>query len=132
MKTNEYIDVNTHAELLNELLGTSYQAWGKSSIVLPDGKRIWMIQLKNEMASSGWRNKLVSENRIEEEQEAELQFSTHATARSGKYGEDRIVFDIIKMKNYRRYIFRGVFRINNELCTPTKNVWDKISDEYLF
>jgi hypothetical protein len=132
METNEYVYANTHAALLNELLGTDYKAWMKSSIMLPDGKRLWMIQLGDFIASSGWKNYLASEDRIIEEQVSELQYQNQGTAiKSGKYDEDRVVFDFDKTQKNRKYIFRGVFRINRNLSTEMKNVWDKISDEYL-
>ena len=132
MKTGEIVYARTHAELLNELLGTSYSGWMKSSIMLPEGERLWMIQLGDFVASSGWRNQLVSEDRIVEEQISELQFKNNGTVvETGKYDEDRVVFDFDKKAKNRKYIFRGVFRINRALSSNTKNVWDKITDEYL-
>ena len=131
MKTGEFVYARTHAELLNELLGTNYKAWMKSSIMLPDGKRLWMIRLENVVSDSGWKNQLVSADRIEEKIVGELKFGDQTTVLgSGKYSEDRVVFDLIPFGSHRKYVFRGVFRINLELSSVNKNVWDKILDEY--
>ena len=131
MKTGEFVYARTHAELLNELLGTNYKAWMKSSIMLPDGKRLWMIRLENVVSDSGWKNQLVSDSRIVEEKIGEFKFADHGTAfGSGKYFEDRVVFDLVPFGSHRKYVFRGVFRINLELSSVNKNVWDKILDEY--
>lgn len=46
--------------------------------------------------------------------------------------ENRVVFDICETNGTTKYIFRGVFGLNTEECTLTKNVWDKLSDEYDF
>ena len=131
MKTGEFVYARTHAELLNELLGTNYKAWMKSSIMLPDGKRLWMIRLENVVSDSGWKNQLVSADRIEEKIVGELKFGDQTTVLgSGKYSEDRVDFDLIPFGSHRKYVFRGVFRINLELSSVNKNVWDKILDEY--
>ena len=50
----------------------------------------------------------------------------------GEEFESRVVFDLVEFGSYRKYIFRGVFRLDKEKCTYSKNVWHKISDEYKF
>ena len=57
MKLNDTIYAKTNAEFLNQLLNKNYQAWMKSSIKLPDGKLLWMIELKDDETASrhdGW------------------------------------------------------------------------------
>ena len=66
MKIGEVVYARTHAELLNELLGTNYKAWMKSGIRLPDGRWLWMIELGNFVSTSGWINRLVGMNKISE------------------------------------------------------------------
>ena len=137
MKIGEYIYAKTHAEFLNELLETDYKAWMKSSIILPDGKRLWMIDLGNFVTSSGWQNVLIGNNKISEKHiSKDFAFENHNTywgARqsSKSWGpETRVVFDIVKGGSSRKYIFRGVFRLNREESSIEENVWDLIMDEY--
>ena len=135
MKIGEFVYANTHAELLNELLGTNYKAFMKCAIKLPDGKLLWMIELGNFVSKSGWINRLTSTVRITEKQVAR-EFTGHVTYRKAllenEYfdSRDRVVFDIVKGWNSRKYIFRGVFRLNKEESTDEENIWDLVADEY--
>ena len=137
MKIGEIVYARTHAELLNELLGTNYKSWMKSVKELPGGSVLWMIQLGNFVSSSGWINKLVGMNRISERHiEKDYAFERHNTYKGsiidGQYwnSADRVVFDIVKNGSNRIYIFRGVFRLNKEESTVDENIWDLIMDEY--
>ena len=136
MKVGEYIYANTNAEFLNELLGTSYKAWMKSSMTLPDGKLIWMIELGDFVTKSGWINRLVSSNQLREKHiTKDFSYYSHDTYRgaleAGKpWGpETRVVFEKVSFKSSKKYIFRGVFRINKEKSTVEENIWDLIMDE---
>ena len=137
MKIGEYIYAKTHAEFLNELLGTDYKAWMKSSIMLSDEKRLWMIDLGSFVTPSGWQNVLIGNNKISEKHIAkDFAFENHNTYWGAKearkeWGPDtRVVFDIVKTSCSRKYIFRGVFRLNKEESSVRENVWDLIRDEY--
>lgn len=137
MKSGEYIYARTHAEFLNELLRTHYRAWMKSSICLPDGKRIWMIELGHFVTHAGWINQLQGTDKISE-RVVTLAYETHNTYKRALIkgapfdDSDRIVFDIKKSGSYRKYVFCGVFRLNKEQSTVDENVWDLITDEYEF
>lgn len=135
MKIGEFVYANTHAELLNELLGTNYKAFMKCAIKLPDGKLLWMIELGNFVSKSGWINRLTSTVRITEKQVTK-EFTGHMTYKIALLenehfdSRDRVVFDIEKGWSSRKYIFRGVFRLNKEESTEEENVWDLVADEY--
>ena len=80
MRIGEYVYAETHAELLNELLGTNYKAWMKSSIKLPDGRLLWMVDLGNYLSSSGWINRLSGINKIcEKHTGREFAYEAHNT-----------------------------------------------------
>ena len=135
MKIGEYVYARTHAELLNELLGTNYKGWMKDHIILSD-KMLWMIELGNFVSSSGWMNRLVGDK--VSEKLVDKKFETHTTYKTAPKVEqmtswrfyDRIVFDVEKGGSVRKYIFRGVFRPNPEESTINENIWDLILDEY--
>jgi len=139
MKTGEFIYAKTHAEFLNTLLGTNYKAWMKSTMPLPDGKNIWMIELGRYESTSGWINKLESPDEFTETH-CHDEFTTHHTyvyaiqnyIPLGANYVDRAIFEIVKFANKRKYIFRGVFRISKEKSTIKQNVWNMISDNYYF
>jgi hypothetical protein len=139
MKVGEYVYARTNADLLNEVLGTNYKSWMKSSIMLPDGKRLWMIELGSFVTNSGWINKLVSLNKLSEKHmSGDFAYEAHNTYWGAKkVGKDwgpetRVIFDKVSCGSTRKYIFRGVFRINREESSEKENVWDLIMDEYIF
>ena len=139
MKVGEIVYARTNADLLNEVLGTNYKAWMKSSIMLPDNKRLWMIELGNFVTTAGWKNTLLGGTKLSEiHVGGDYTFDSHNTywgaRQSGKsWGpEIRVVFDIVKGSYSRKYIFRGVFRLNREESSISENVWDLIMDEYNF
>lgn len=140
MKTNEFIIARTHAEFLNQLLKKNYKAFMKSGLSLPDGKWLWMIELSHKPSSSGWINMLIDDTLTEEFVGSEKSFITHDTwlgcKLNGKLPNKcypyRVVFDIIQFDKYRKYVFKGLFLINEEKSTLKMNVWDRISNEYNF
>lgn len=142
MKLNDTIYAKTNAEFLNQLLNKNYQAWMKSSIKLPDGKLLWMIELKDDETASHWINNVQKDNPnviSELHVGKDYEYEHHGTyLDSIKRGidwddSDRVVFDKLQdSKRVRKYIFRGVFRLNKEKCSLTENVWEKISDQYCF
>ena len=134
MKTNEFVVARTHKDFLNELLGLNLGGYMKSSKKLDDGKLLWMIRLDGKVSNAGWRNYLSTPDEIIEEHIGrEFVFEGHHTyMNGGEEFESRVVFDLVEFGSYRKYIFRGVFRLDKEKCTYSKNVWHKISDEYKF
>ena len=138
MKTGESIFAKTHAEFLNQLLKKDYKAWMKSGYNLPDGKIIWMIELGPFITAAGWVNELVGRQIREEHVRSKFEYDTHNTYKNSLItGEkfcdaDRVIFDIKNKSGQRKYIFRGVFRLNKEKSTVSMNVWDLVKDEYFF
>ena len=134
MKTNEFVIARTHKDFLNKLLGLSLRGYQKSSKKLDDGTLLWMIRLDGKVSDAGWRNYLSSTDEITEEHIGhEFVFDGHHTyVGGGENFESRVVFDLVDFGSYRKYVFRGVFRIDKEKCTLNKNIWYKISDNYNF
>ena len=136
MKIGYCIHAKTHAKFLNQVLKKDYKAWMKSGYPLTDGKIIWMVQLGDFISKSGWINQLTTPKKLKEKHinlTFDFQHNTYKNAiETGQYFNccDRVVFDIIKSKSDRMYVFRGVFRLNKEESTSNENVWDLIQDEY--
>ena len=137
MKVGYCIHAKTHAEFLNQILRKDYKAWMKSCYHLSDGKMIWMIQLGDFISKTGWINKLATPKEIREKHVHLIfdhQHNTYKNAlQTGQYFNcsDRVVFDVIKNKRDRVYVFRGVFRLNKQESSSNENVWDLIKDEYI-
>ena len=140
MKANEIIYARTHAALLNQVLNKNYKQYMKSSIKLPDGKLLWMIELSPYESSSHWINQLLNDEKISEKHVGKVyEHEGHGTyldslkRRIYWDDSDRVVFQKVEFPNRgRKYIFRGVFRLNKKACTLNENVWERVSDHYDF
>lgn len=83
-------------------------------------------------------NELVGRQIREEHVGSKFEFDSHSTYKyaleTGKKfcDADRVIFDIKNKSGQRKYIFRGVFRLNKEKSTVSMNVWDLVKDEYFF
>ena len=134
MRTNEFVVARTHMDFLNKIFGLSLGGYQRSCKKLEDGKLLWMIPLGYFISKAGWRNYLETPDKIiEEHVEHEYAYQNHHTyVGSGKEFEDRVVFDFIEYGNTRKYVFRGVFRLDKEKSILHRNVWYKISDKYNF
>ena len=134
-KIGDTIYARTHADFLNQLLSTNYKSYMKSSLHLSDGKLLWMIELGSFVSPSGWINRLES-NLIRESHVGprfEYGHNTYKRALEMRQyfdSSDRVIFDIVKTGQGRKYIFRGVFRLNREQCTYNENVWELALSEY--
>lgn len=108
----------------------------KSGLKLPDGKWLWMIEFGNCVSSSGWINRLIGKEISEKHIDRNFAFNSHQTYVGAQLNgmrydaSDRVTFDIEKSGSMRKYIFRGVFRLNKEKSSLYENVWDLIADEY--
>ena len=140
MKANEVIYARTHAALLNQVLNKNYKQYMKSSIKLPDGKLLWMIELGHFVTPSHWMNQLITDEKISEKHVGlDYEYECHGTyldalkRRIYWDDSDRVVFQKVEFPNQgRKYIFRGVFRLNKNACTLNENVWERVSDHYDF
>ena len=138
VKVGDAIYARTHAEFLNKLLGLHLKAWMKCGRNLADGKVLWMIDLGDFITPSGWINRQVSATRISEYHvglQFDYQHNTYQNAKEdGSWwnGNDRVIFDIVKLESGRKYVFRGVYRVNREESKTNENIWDLVTDEYTF
>jgi hypothetical protein len=134
MRTNEFVVARTHKDFLNDVLNLTLSGYQKSGKTLDDGKLLWMIRLNGEISKAGWINYMESSDRlIEEHVERDFSYQNHRTyVGSGVEFEDRVVFDVVEHGYSRKYVFRGVFRLDKSNCTFNRNVWYKISDKYIF
>ena len=140
LKLNDIIYAKTNADLINQLLNTNYKSWMRSSIKLPDEKRIWMIELGNFITPSCWINQLISADCISERHVGNnYEYQGHGTYWDALQrniawdASDRVVFEKVQTSTkIRKYIFRGVFCLNMERSTLNENVWEKNSDQYFF
>lgn len=137
MKIGDYICARTHAEFLNQVLDKQYKAFMKSSIKLSDGKLLWMMDFGDFVTSAGFKNKLVGRDKISEKHVGDdFVYERHNTYVGAIVNNktwddsDRVVFDVVKGSLSRKYVFRGVFRLNKDESTLKENVWDLISDKY--
>ena len=136
IKIGESIEAKNHAEFLSTLFKREYKGYRKSSKKLSDGKLLWMIELSPFETPAGWINQLVSESLLTETHvNLTFQFEhntyKHAISTGQSFDDsDRVIFDIVKYKGHRKYIFRGVFRLNKERSSLKENVWDLIMSEY--
>ncbi len=141
MKASEVIYARTHAALLNQLLGKNYKQYMKSSIKLSDGKLLWMIELSPNESPSHWINQPLDDNQKISEKHvgSGYEYECHGTyldalkRRIYWDDSDRVVFQKVEFPNQgRKYIFRGVFRLNKDACTLDENIWERVSDQYDF
>lgn len=137
IKIGTTIEAKTHAEFLNELLGTNYKNFMQSGKTIQDGRRLWMIELGPFVSPAGWKNQLILNDLIIETHVGiKFEFSKHDTYKHAlltgiKFDDsDRVIFDIVKKETHREYIFRGVFRLNKTKSSLKENVWDLIMSEY--
>ena len=136
IKIGESIEAKTHAEFLSKLFKKEYKGYMKSSKKLSDGKLLWMIELGPFETSSGWINQLASKNLITETHIGiTFEFGHNTYKRALLDGQpfdasNRVVFDIVKSDVRRKYVFRGVFRLNIEKSSLNENIWDLIMSEY--
>ena len=136
IKIGESIEAKNHAEFLSKLFKKEYKGFMKSGKKLSDGNFLWMIELSPFETSAGWINQLVSENLVTETHvNLTFQFGhntyKHALSTGQSFDDsDRVIFDIVKNGFYRKYVFRGVFRLNKTKSSLKENVWDLIMSQY--
>ena len=127
MRTGEFIYALTHAEFLNKVFGTNYKGYMKCTWRYDDNKTVWMVRFNEQ--NGGWTNKLLSPNRIvEENRDAGRLPTKNTTVRD--IDKVKIVIEIMGQGYNRRYVFRGVFKydeINSN--SETIRYYDKIADE---
>lgn len=129
MKSGDIFYARTHAELLNQILGTDYKQYMKCAYNLSDDTVIWMIRLDGHESKAGWTNILRADG-IYEVYTGDpcSRLDAHKTP---NYPKKRLVFDIVESAYQgRRYIFRGIYKFDDIAGDNDRRVWRKISDKY--
>ena len=129
MKTNDFFYVDTHAEFLNNVFGTNYKQWMKSVWEYDIDTIVWMVRFDKE-TRDGWRNSFINENELLEENLILTRKKYDGAPLRELLSLRRIVIAIDESGYRRRYIFKGVFVLNEEReNTNLKHYFVKISDE---
>lgn len=129
MKTNDFFYADTHAEFLNNVFGTNYKQWMKSVWEYDIDTIVWMVRFDKE-TRDGWRNSFINENELLEENLILTRKKYDGTPLQEHLGLRRIVIAIDESGYRRKYIFKGVFVLNEEReNTNLKHYFVKISDE---
>lgn len=129
MKTNDFFYADTHAEFLNNVFGTNYKQWMKSVWEYDIDTIVWMVRFDKE-TRDGWRNSFINENELLEENLILTRKKYDGAPLQKHLGLRRIVIAIDESEYRRKYIFKGVFVLNEEReNTNLKHYFVKISDE---
>lgn len=129
MKTNDFFYADTHAEFLNNVFGTNYKQWMKSVWEYDIDTIVWMVRFDKE-TRDGWRNSFINENELLEENLILTRKKYDGAPLRELLSLRRIVIAIDESGYRRRYIFKGVFVLNEEReNTNLKHYFVKISDE---
>lgn len=129
MHTNDYFFAKTHAEFLNKVLGTTYLQWMKSVRNYDSKTIIWMMRFDKE-TRDGWGNSFIGANELLEENLKPGRTTYDKTNLKEHLKLRRIVIAIDESGYHRKYIFKGVFVLNEEReNTYLKHYFVKIADE---
>lgn len=131
MKIGEKISVNTHFDFLNELLNKDYKGWMKCTYPFDTDFDIWFITLDGRESKEGWTNTKVNEDLIIEEYTGK-QSERIESHKETVFPRTRAIFDIMKNKNSREYVFLGIFKLDYENATNDKRVWKKDKELIIF
>ncbi len=127
MYVGQSIYARTHAQFLNEVVGTNYKQWMKSTYPLSDYSDIWMIRFTPEgISNAGWINTLSQNGKLLEERLIAAVYPSH---KRGLFARTRVVFEIVETPySGREYVFKGVFKCTE--CTRSYHKWYRVSDEF--
>ena len=126
MYVGQSVNARTHAQFLNEVVGTNYKQWMKCTYPLSDYSDIWMIRLTPEsVRNAGWINTLTRDGTVLEERLIAAVYPSH---KRGLFARTRVVFEIVETYSGREYVFRGIFKCAE--CTKGYHKWYRISDEF--
>ena len=129
VSTGDVINVSQHFELLNLMLGKTYEGWGRCTRKLDELDLIWMISLDGKISNEGWRNTLSDGGEVVIEKFVGNPADRMASHKEEAYNQRRHIFDVVKTSSGKRaYIFRGVFAFDLEKGDNDCRVWKKISD----
>ena len=113
MKTNDVFYADTHAEFLNNNFGTNYKQWMKSVWKFDNNTIVWMVRFDKE-TRDGWRNSFIGTNELLEENLIQDRIVYNGDRMEELLKLRRIVIAIDESGYRRKYIFKGVFVLNEE------------------
>ncbi len=129
MKNGDYIYANTHADFLNQAFGTNYKAWMSCVWQYNEDTIVWMVRF-DKTNRSGWKNSFISDSRIKEENIYNKSEWNRAPVAKPLFFK-RIVVEVVDNCKPRKYIFRGIYRYDEQNSNPlTVRYHDKLSNEF--
>ena len=129
MKTNDIFYADTHADFLNKVFGTNYEQCMKSVWKYDENVIVWMVRF-DKKNRDGWRNSFINENELLEENLILTRKKYDGIPLQEHLNLHRIVIAVDESGYRRKYIFKGVFVLNEERAnTYLKHYFIKIADE---
>lgn len=113
MKTNDIFYADTHADFLNKVFGTNYEQWMKSVWKYDENVIVWMVRF-DKKNRDGWRNSFINENELLEENLILTRKKYDGIPLQEHLNLHRIVIAVDESGYRRKYIFKGVFVLNEE------------------
>ena len=112
LRAGEVIRARTHAELLNEVFGTDYKAWMQCTWKYSYDTIAWMVRFNEVNPNAGWENVEVSPDHIVEINHFNVDPVVSVLSKK------RIVFQIVGDGVFRKYIFKGIFKYEEQDSNP--------------
>lgn len=129
MKTNDIFYADSHADFLNKIFGTNYKQWMKAVWKYDENVIVWMVRF-DKKNRDGWRNSFIDENELVEENLILTRKKYDGTPLQELLNLHRIVIAVDESGYRRKYIFKGVFVLNEEReNTYLKHYFIKIANE---
>jgi hypothetical protein len=135
LKTGDTFLCNTHAEFLNEVFGTDYVQYMRCSYPYMDNVIVWMVRVDGKPHGAQgheFKNYYRDSSIIQEKVSKGNLFDGEPIQLDG-YGVYRLVFDIVEEAypiTRRRYVFKGVYKIDSENSKYFYQIYEKVSDEF--
>ncbi len=90
---------------------------------------VWMVRF-DKTNRSGWKNSFISDSRIKEENIYNISEWNRAPVAKSLFFK-RIVVEVVDNCKPRKYIFRGIYRYDEQNSNPLAvRFHDKVSDEF--
>lgn len=127
LRTGDCVYARTHTEFLNKTFDANLKGFMRTVWYYKSGVYVWMVRFDG-VEHDGWKNVFIDKNTIKE------------TYRGGsgepmRYAEakTRIVIEIQEGYAGRKYIFKGLFKVDEKNTDGyTVRIHKKISDEFRY
>ena len=120
--------VNTHAEFLNEVFGTNYKKWMKSTWRYSKTAFAWFVRIDNKKRNN-FINNWLDNNGIVQRHIGTANIWNGNPLNLDVPNDHRLVFEIIDTLP-RKYIFQGVFLMDISISNPKEMVFKKVSNVF--